>query len=151
MTQRNKQNSRPKNPKHWAKVPRSKVRSLTSDRKSLSVLTSKLCCWPIRWRHWSQRGFRFFLITGLMLRLSQWDKGSRTRHFQNKTRHRAQADTMTTKTLMKNPHKISMNCMSQDMWIWIWGSGTGHSEHNDWMNLEDFLPIREMSNKMHWV
>lgn len=90
MKQRNKQNSRPKNPKHWAKVPRFKVRSLTSDRKSLNVLTSKLCCWPIRWHHWKKV---FFLSLGWCLRLNQPDKGSRTRHFQNKTWQRAPQST----------------------------------------------------------
>lgn len=88
MKQRNKQNSRPKNPKHWAKVPRFKVRSLTSDRKSLNMLTSKLCCWPISWCHWSQQGFCVFFDHWVDV----WD-WSRTRHFQNKTRQRAPQST----------------------------------------------------------
>lgn len=143
MKQRNKQNSRPKNPKHWAKVPRFKVRSLTSDRKSLNMLTSKLCCWPIRWCHWSQQGFCVFFDHWVDV----WDWTNQTKEAEQDTfkikhereHQRAQVDTITTKTLMKNPHKIIMNWMSQEMWIWIWRSGTVHSEHNDGMFLENFL------------
>lgn len=135
MKQRNKQNSRSEKPKTLSKSPTIQSEVLNIRREVFKRADVKALLLTNQVMSLKKS---VFLSLGWCLRLNQPDKGSRTRHFQNKTRQRAPQSTGGHhNNKMKNPHKISMNWMSQDMWIWIWRSGTLHSD--DGMFLESFL------------